>query len=454
MNKRTASWIFIILMSASVTASLAQTALNTALPAIMNDLKVDSATGQWLTSGYTLVMGIMVPATAYFMKRFSTRQLFIGAFSLFTIGSLVAWLGLNFELLLVGRILEAMGTGIFLPLTQIAIMTIFPVDRQGVMMGIYGLAATAAPVIAPTLSGILIDAFGWRSIFAVITVLSVIVLVVGIFCLRNFGESQLTHFDTVSFLLSAIGFSGLLVGLGNFGATDRLWVWLPIILGIGSLLAFTYRQIKEAQPFLDLGVFRSRRFTWAVIISMLLYAAMMAGSTIYPIYVQNILHQSAVVSGLVMLPGSLLMAILNPITGKFYDRYGIKWLLIMGSSAVLVSALGSACFNDSTSLWVISILFAIRLIGVACIMMPVVTWAMQGSSDEEKASQTAVLTSLRTISGAFGVAIFTAILTFVTTQSGSHQIASVQGIDVAFMGMAILALIQLHISIVAIKRGN
>lgn len=155
-----------------------------------------------------------------------------------------------------------------------------------------------------------------------------------------------------------------------------------------------------------------------------------------------------------MLPGSLLMAILNPITGKFYDRYGIKWLLIMGSCAVLMSALGSAYLNVSSSLWLISILFAIRLVGVACIMMPVVTWAMQGNSDEEKASQTAVLTSLRTISGAFGVAIFTAILTFVTKQNGLQQIASVKGIDIAFMGMAILALLQLLISIVAIKRSN
>lgn len=448
MNQRTAKLIFTILMLASIIASISQTSLTTALPMIMTDLKVDSATGQWLTSGYTLVMGIMIPATAYFMERFSTRQLFISALSLFTLGSLVAWLGPNFIILLIGRVLQAMGTGIFLPLTQIAIMTIFPVERQGAMMGIYGLAATAAPVLAPTLTtGLLIDQYGWRSIFGIISILSLLTLLVGIKFLRNFVEGQANRFDSLSFILSGLGFSGLLIGLGNFGTVNLIWVIGPILVGIISLIWFTIRQLKATDPFLNLRVFQNQRFTLAVLISMLLYAAMMAGSTIYPIYIQSVLHQSAAISGLVMLPGSLLMALLNPVTGRIYDRYGIKWLLVFGSLAVLVSAIGSAYFKTATSLLIVGGCFALRLIGVACIMMPVVAWAMQGTSVAEKANQTAALTSLRTISGSFGVAVFTAMLTYVTDLTSPHLIASIHGIDLTFMGMAVIATVQLLIAI-------
>ncbi len=447
LSHKQCNYLFAVLLVASVGSSLLQTALTTALPAIMRDLNISASTGQWLTSAYSLAMGIMVPATAFLMRRFSLRHLFLSAVSLFAFGTLVAFLSTNFPLLLIGRMLQAAGNGIILPMTQVVILTIYPFERRGAVMGIYGLAVGGAPVIAPTLAGIIIDVWNWRSIFLVVLAVILVDLLLSVKFMKDIGEAEKCSFDFTSMLMCSIGFSSILIGLGNINAPNLLLLFIPLLIGAAALGLFCRRQLHAPQPFLDLQTLRQKEFRLAVIVSMLLYAVMMAGSTLIPIYIQTIMGKSATVSGLIMMPGSLIMALISPITGKFYDRFGIRKLAVFGSTMMFLSCLCVSFVNEHTSVLYIATAYIFRLISIGCLMMPIVTWGMSGLDLASTAHGTALMTTLRTISGAFGAAIFVAIMTASTNIHHPGAIADAFGIDVAFICTTVLAAIAVLISV-------
>lgn len=431
---RRSDYVFAILLIASIGSSLLQTALTTALPAIMSDFQIDAASAQWLTSGYGLAMGIMVPASAFMMKRYSTRSLFLGAAMLFISGTLLSLIATNFSILMVSRILQALATGILLPMTQVVILTIYPMEKRGTMMGIYGLAAGAAPVVAPTIAGMMIDLWNWQSIFLLVLVIIVIDFVLAYRYMENLTETEKLKFDTTSMMLCTIGFSSILLGLGNLSNASMASLFVPLSLGCVSLWLFTKRQLHSEVPFLDVTVLKHKNYRIAVIISMLMYSIMMGGSTIFPLYIQTILGKSATISGLIMMPGSFLMALINPFTGKFYDRFGIRKLLIGGSFLLLFSCIGVVFVDEFTNVYYLAFCYILRLLAIGCIMMPIVTWGMKGLGVDDTAHGTALLTSLRTISGAFGAAIFVMIMSMAG--------GGVKGVDVSFFAMSIFALIQ------------
>lgn len=456
MQQKQRTWIFINIIITVIASTIMSTALTTALPTMIAEFNVSVTTGQWLTSGYALAMGIVMPLTAFLITQFPTKKLYLFAVGLFILGIVVAVLAPNFVVLMLGRILQACGNGILSAMAQVILLTIYPPERRGSIMGWYGLSVGAAPVLAPTIAGILVDASGWRLIFYVVIAIMVLSFVVALFVFKDVLETRSKKFDTFSFVLSGIAYAGITIGIGNIGTYQFLSVnvLVPVIVGIVGIVAFAHRQLHQDDPFLDLTILRHRSFTISLIGSMLLYFSMMGSSIIMPLLVQSVKGMSATTSGLVTLPGSLAMAILSPFAGKIYDRFGMKKLFVVGSLALVISNLSMAFISLDTSLVTIASWNVLRSVAIGCLMMPLVTWGMNDFKPEMMAHGTALLTSLRTIAGAIGSAIFVSLMTFVS--KNSSQLAANQdqmhGVNAAFLGMTAGAVVLLLVAVFSNKK--
>lgn len=456
MQQKQRTWIFINIIITVIASTIMSTALTTALPTMIAEFNVSVTTGQWLTSGYALAMGIVMPLTAFLITQFPTKKLYLFAVGLFILGLVVAVLAPNFVVLMLGRILQACGNGILSAMAQVILLTIYPPERRGSIMGWYGLSVGAAPVLAPTMAGILVDASGWRLIFYVVIAIMVLSFVVALFVFKDVLETRSKKFDTFSFVLSGIAYAGITIGIGNIGTYQFLSVnvLVPVIVGIVGIVAFAHRQLHQDDPFLDLTILRHRSFTISLIGSMLLYFSMMGSSIIMPLLVQSVKGMSATTSGLVTLPGSLAMAILSPFAGKIYDRFGMKKLFVVGSLALVISNLSMAFISLDTSLVTIASWNVLRSVAIGCLMMPLVTWGMNDFKPEMMAHGTALLTSLRTIAGAIGSAIFVSLMTFVSknsSQLAANQ-AQMHGVNAAFLGMTAGAVVLLLVAVFSNKK--
>lgn len=458
MRDKQRTWIFINIIITVIASTMMATALTTALPVMIKEFNISVTTGQWLTSGYSLAMGIVMPLTAFLITQFPTKKLYLTAIALFIVGLLIAVLAPNFTILMIGRLFQACGNGILSAMAQVILLTIYPPERRGTIMGWYGLSIGVAPVIAPTIAGVIVDYSGWRMIFYVVIVIMILSFIVASFAFKNVLETRKKHFDTLSFMISAIAYAGITIGIGNIGTYKftSAGVLLPILLGIIAIVIFTRRQLSQADPFLDLRILKHRAFTLSLIGSMLLYFAMMGSSIILPLLIQSVEGLSATVSGLVTLPGSLAMAILSPFAGKIYDRFGIRRLFITGSLGLIISNLCMVFININTSLIMIASFNIIRSLAIGCLMMPLITWGMSNFLPEMMSHGTALLTSLRTIAGAIGSAIFVSLMTFVTNnaQHLSAQGAAMHGVNAAFLGMTFGAVALFIVALLPIKKAN
>lgn len=451
------SLIFINILITCIASSMLATALNTALPVVIEDLKINVNTGQWLTSAYSLAMGIMMPLTAYLIRRFPSRKLYLTAILVFLSGLTICALAPNFPIMMTGRILQACGNGILTSMAQVILLSIYPPEKRGTIMGWYGLSVGAAPVIAPTLAGILVDYLGWRMIFYIAIGIMLISLVFAIRVFGNVLETVKQKFDVVSFLMSGFAFAGITLGIGNMGSYPFLSMQVGVILAIGgiALVLFVYRQFHIETPFLELRILKSRDYTLSVIGSMFLYFIMMGSSVLMPLYVQSVLGLSATVSALVTLPGSLIMAVISPFAGKIYDKIGMKALFVSGAVCLIFSNMGMCLVTMQTTVWLSSVLNVVRNVAIGCLMMPLVTWGTSSVKKELTADATALLTSLRTIAGAIGTAVFVGIMTFVSSRSAGQngENAPMHGMNATFLAMGISSVILLMIAVFGVKKS-
>jgi EmrB/QacA subfamily drug resistance transporter len=448
--------IFINIIITCIASSLLATALTTALPTMINDFGISVTTGQWLTSGYSLAMGIMMPLTAFLINRIPTRKLYLTAIVAFILGLVLCVIAPSFPILMCGRILQASGNGILTSMAQVIILTIFPAEKRGTAMGWYGLSVGAAPVIAPTLAGLLVDAFSWRSIFYVSIAIMTVSLIFALSTFENVLDTAEKKFDVLSFIISAFAFGGITLGIGNIGSYPLLSIQVLLTLCIGLIAAviFVYRQLHLETPFLELRILQDKDYALSVIGSMILYLVMMGSSIILPLYVQSIMGYSATTSGLVTLPGSLIMAIISPFAGKIYDKVGMKLLFVAGALGMLISSVGMVFISLNTPLVLASVLNAIRCAAIGCLMMPLVTWGTSRIDKSKTAHATALLTSLRTISGAIGSAVFVAIMTMVATNSAViyEDRAQIHGLNVTFLAMSVVNVIFLLIAVFGVRK--
>lgn len=424
MKKPPYGMIAILFVGAFV-AFLNNTLLNVALPTIMKDFGITYAKVQWLATGYMLVSGILVPASAFFVTRFKNRHLFITAMSIFTIGTIMAGFAPNFGMLLAGRMVQAAGAASMSPLLMNVMLTSFPKEKRGAAMGIFGLVMIAAPAIGPTLSGYIVEHHDWRMLFQMIIPFAIISLLFGIWKLDNVMETREVHLDIPSVLLSTIAFGGILYGFSTAGdkGWSSPWVYGTISIGFISLIIFIFKQLRMDQPLLELRIYKYPMFALGSAISVIISMAMFSGMILTPAYVQSIRGIEPFEAGLMMLPGALVMGIMSPITGKLFDKFGPRILAIIGLTITTIATFGlTKLALDSSYTFIVS-MYTIRMFGMSMVMMPIMTNGLNQLPQMMNPHGTAINNTLQQVAGAIGSAVLVTFMNNRTKSTAADLIA-------------------------------
>lgn len=459
-----------VLMIGSFCTILNGTLLATALPAIMKSFNVSTATVEWLSTGFMLVNGIMIPVSAWLINKFGSRIMYITAMTIFLAGTVLAFMAPNFGSLLAGRLIQGLGVGVTMPLLQTIMLTIFPPEKRGAAMGTVGVAIGVAPALGPTLSGWIVDNWSWRDLFGMILPICILVLVFAFFFMKNVLPTHNQDLDIWSITSSTIGFGSLLYGFseaGNSGWTS-VKVISFLIVGVIFIILFGYRQLHMDDPFLDISVFKYKEFLLAAVLSGVANLAMMGVEMILPLYIQNIRGESALHSGLILLPGALCMGILSPITGRIFDRYGARQMAITGLSLLVLGTIPFLFLNSHTSIVLIVIFYAIRMFGIVMAMMTVTTSGMNVLPLDKLSHGTASNNTFRQVMSSIGTAILVSVLSDVTKNSMPAKSvlhatplhyrdqainASITGFHAAFAVSILFAVITFCLAFM-LKRGN
>lgn len=448
--------MLVIMIFGTFVTVLNQTVVTPAQPSIMAEMGIDASTVQWLTTGFTLVNAIMIPVTAYLTDKHSTKMLYLVSMGIFAVGSLMAGIAPDFAVLLIGRLLQAAGAGILMPMVMTVLMLTFPVERRGSAMGIFGIVIAFAPAIGPSVSGLVIDSFGWRVLFYAIAILIAAVVLISVFVLKKTEPlNPAAQLDKISVIMSTVGFGALLYGFSTIGSVGINVADAAITLvGIVVLVLFFRRQLKMEQPMLNVRVLSNRRFLIGTVIGMIVQASLLAAGVLMPIYLQSYMGYSATVSGLVIMPGAILMGVLNPFAGRLFDKYGPRVLSIIGLAILTISTVGFATLTSTTDVVWLTILYTIRMASLSLVNMPITTWAMNALDNKLLNHGTSVNNTLRQVSGSLGTALLVSIDTFVTgTASGTMDPvqAGILGVNAAFVAAVVLSAVALVLTIVFVK---
>ncbi|HDA7644783.1 TPA: DHA2 family efflux MFS transporter permease subunit [Staphylococcus aureus] len=399
-------------------AILNQTLLNVALPKINTEFNISASTGQWLMTGFMLVNGILIPITAYLFNKYSYRKLFLVALVLFTIGSLICAISMNFPIMMVGRVLQAIGAGVLMPLGSIVIITIYPPEKRCAAMGTMGIAMILAPAIGPTLSGYIVQNYHWNVMFYGMFIIGIIAILVGFVWFKLYQYTTNPKADIPGIIFSTIGFGALLYGFSEAG--NKGWGSVEIetmfAIGIIFIILFVIRELRMKSPMLNLEVLKFPTFTLTTIINMVVMLSLYGGMILLPIYLQNLRGFSALDSGLLLLPGSLIMGLLGPFAGKLLDTIGLKPLAIFGIAVMTYATWELTKLNMDTPYMTIMGIYVLRSFGMAFIMMPMVTAAINALPGRLASHGNAFLNTMRQLAGSIGTAILVTVMTTQTTQ--------------------------------------
>ena len=448
--------MLIVLVFGTFVTVLNQTVVAPALPSIMSEMSVDAAVAQWLTTGFTLVNAIMVPITAFLTDRFTTRRLFLASMVLFTAGTALAAWGPNFPVLLAGRLVQAAGAGILMPLVMTVLMWTFPVDRRGTAMGVFGIVIAFAPAAGPTVAGIIIDQANWHVMFWIIAVLCAAVIVFAAVALERGGKTNKdVKLDVISVALSTLGFGGLLYGLsaiGSYGVTaDSAG---GVIIGVIALAFFFRRQLRMEQPMLQVRVLTNRKFLIATIIVMLVQGALLAGGILIPILLQSYMGFSATTSGLVLLPGAIVMGAMGPVAGRLFDKHGPRVLAVIGTGVLALTTATFMFMGPGMGLITLTVIYTVRLFSLSLVNMPISTWGMNALPDKLMNHGTSVQNTFRQVAGSLGTAVIVSASTVATNMvSGSTDAvtAGVFGIHAAFAVATALCVLGFVLTVALVR---
>ncbi|NMD69821.1 DHA2 family efflux MFS transporter permease subunit [Bacillus sp. DNRA2] len=451
-----------VLLLGSFLSVLNQTLLNVALPDLMKLFDVSPSTIQWLSTGFMLVNGILVPATAYLMKRFTTRQLFLSSMVLLLIGTLLNAVAPTFTVLLIGRMIQAAGAGIIMPLLMTVVLVIFPEEGRGTAMGTIGLVMIFAPAIGPTLAGFVIESLSWRWLFIGMSPLIFIVILLSLKFLVNVSETSKAKLDITSIILSTIGFGGILYGFSSAGSKG--WgstvVLSYLIGGAIFLVLFCWRQLTSTDPLLDIRVFKNKVFTITTIVSTFVMMVMYGDMILLPIYLQTARGYSVLETGLLLLPGALINALMSPLSGRLFDKVGAKPLALIGLILIIPSMWGVTHLTETTSFTYLMVRTIILRIGLSCMTMPLSAAGLNALPKQMNAHGSAVNNTVRQLAGAIGTALVITIFTNSSTEhattlmhegaiSSKAQLlldASILGMNDAFFFSTIMAILALVVT--------
>jgi MFS transporter, DHA2 family, lincomycin resistance protein len=402
-----------------------ETVLNVALRALTIDLGVSTTTVQWLTSGILLAMAVVIPTTGYLLERFTPRQAFLISITLFSVGTLIAALAPGFTVLLVGRLVQACGTGMMLPMLFMISMRLVPLERRGTTMGAITIMIAIAPAVGPAIAGTILEYLGWRAMFWVVLPLALVALVAGAAWMRVPATTRSVPLDVVSVLLSIVGFGGLVYGLSSVGAPageHPLPAWIPVAAGVVALGAFVARQLylqRTDRALLDLRPFTRPAFAVAIMLTLPMFMCLVGVPAILLLYLESVLGVNAIVSGLVVMPGGLLLAALSLPVGSLFDRYGARPLVLPGTIAMAVALWWFALLGRGTPVFEVVGVNVVFMGGLGLMMAPLMTESMVVLPEELHSHGSAILSTLQQVAGAMGTAVFVSVAAFASAGLGS-----------------------------------
>lgn len=454
LSREVVSNLLVLVLAATIMI-LNETSLSVALPSIMADFSIPATSAQWLTTGFMLTMGVVIPTTGFLLERLTTRQIFGIATGLFLTGTVVAALAPVFAILLLGRVIQAAGTALILPTLMTVAMTLVPPQRRGTVMGVISVVIAVAPALGPTVGGAILNASSWHFIFWCMVPLLVLVLAAGIKLLANVGDHRDTPLDVPSVILSALAFGGLVYALSSMEKAVEGAATLPLIVGIVGVVAlvvFVRRQNRlahENRALLDFSPFKVRNYTLAVAVMLLSFGLMLGSVTVLPIYLQSALGVSALVTGLVVMPGGLLQGVISPVVGRIFDARGPRPLLIPGSIMFAAGVWLMTLLGQDSKVWMVVGMHVLFAVGMGMMMTPLMTTALASLPNEYYGHGSAIMNTLQQLAGATGTAFLVVFLTR-GTQAGQDAgmdvaAATSQGTSWAFLfaGVVSLAVVAL-----------
>ena len=449
MNLSKENATLVVFLITATILSTAQTVVTTGLAGIMADFHVTSTTVQWIYSSFLLVLGVMIPTSAYIARRYNLRKILVFCLGLFLIGSVLSYIAPTIDVLIIGRVIQAIGSGIILPITQIVILRIIPKEKWHAFMGLFGFIIGIAPALAPTIGGVIIDSFGWRLIFLIFTIIAIVlILISAIFVRFELDNDKTYNLDVLSLILCSIACVGIMFGFSNIAGHgfSLIYVILPIIIGFITLIAFSHRQFNIEYPLLDLGILKHKYFFYGTLFSAILYFTMCGLNVIMPLFVQNVASYSATESGLILLPATLIMIIFNFVGSIIAIKIGVRKVLILSCIFTIIGYLIMMTYDVTSSINYMMLTQIIRSVGAGLGLMPCVTWTMTVVSGNLE-DATAINTTVRQIIGAIGSAISVVLMAIFAGGNISHNALSVQAFGETSLVMAVLAVAMLVIVI-------
>ena len=405
-----------ILVIAAFVMILNETIMSVALPTLMVDLNISATTAQWLTTGFLLTMAVVIPVTGFLFQRFTLRQVFVAAMTLFTIGTLFAASAPGFELLLLGRVTQASGTAIMLPLLMTTVLTVVPAHKRGAMMGVISIVIAVAPAVGPTISGVILDSLNWRWMFWLVLPIALIAFAIGTTLVKNVTETSRPSFDPASVVLSALAFGGIVYGLSSLGHSAEesvVPVWLPLVVGTAALVVFVARQISRQErggALLDMRPFRTPTFSIGLGMIAISMMALFGALILLPMYLQNVRGLDTLGTGLMLLPGGLLMGLLAPFVGRIFDRIGPRPLVIPGAMVVSAALWSMTVLDAHSALPLVIGIHMLLSAGLALIMTPLMTSSLGSLPIQLYSHGSAIFNTVQQLAGAAGTALFVTVM--------------------------------------------
>lgn len=446
MKNQRISHALVIMVFGTFFGLLCSTLMNIALPTFMNVFHISEAQVQWVTNGYMLVNALMIPISSFLIKRFPFKNLFIIFSGIFLLGTIIGAIAWSFNLVVVARMIQALGAGMMMPLVNVLAIRYAKPGKKGQIMGIIGLAFNCAPILGPAISGFLLHFFSWRYLFLLIIPFAVITLLLSFFLLPKIPHNEYPRFNTLALILITGGLWSLLMGLSNVSNSHLLSFNVAgyVLIGLVFLFLFFLNQRHSNRQLINFGIFSHKQFVFATVINMLITSTMYGNAILIPLLVQIVLGKSTVVSAIAVLPGAILTGLLSTTSGRFYDIYPIKILVGTGLIIDIIGTIGQAAIGARSSVLMITLFQTIRQFGLVTMLIPLQTQALSLLPNEIVPDAVATFNTLRQIAAAFGTALIVSIVGIANHLV--HNPSSHLGIQAGFLLCLCLLLTSLYLS--------
>ena len=437
-----------LLVLATFVVILNETLMINAIPRLMESMHVTEQAAQWVSTAFMLTMAAVIPVTGWFLQRVTTRQGYAIAMGVFLAGTALSAAAPTFTVLLLGRIVQAAGTAVMMPLLMTTLMTVVPEQDRGRVMGNVTLAISVAPALGPAISGLILQLGSWRLLFVAVLPVAGAVTYFGLRQLDNIGEPEVSTLDWASATMATLGFGGLVYGLSLFGeGSEHLGPSIGIVVaGAATIAFFVLRQLKlqrTGAPLMDLRTLTHRTFALSLILMCVAFLAMMGSMILLPLYLQNLRGLSPLQTGLLLMPGGLAMGLLGPTVGRIYDRLGSRPLVLPGSTAIVLSLAGFTQISTTMPYWQILALHALLMVGLAATFTPIFTLGMGALPPNMYPHGSSILGTLQQVAAALGTALVVTVMSARTTslvgEGTAEAAAQLSGMKLAFVIATVLA---------------